>query len=116
MPLRRLSRTLRGLGSAQGTWGCCPGPAAAPRCVVLTEFPPRRLAERYKECLTIKEKILKEIEVKKEYLSSLQPRLNSIMQVLPEPCGEGEALRGPGSAAGAVPSRPAWRQGVSGPG
>uniref|UniRef100_A0A8B9EJC8 THO complex 5 n=1 Tax=Anser cygnoides TaxID=8845 RepID=A0A8B9EJC8_ANSCY len=40
----------------------------------------KRLAERYKECLTIKEKILKEIEVKKEYLSSLQPRLNSIMQ------------------------------------
>ncbi|OXB65902.1 hypothetical protein ASZ78_008596 [Callipepla squamata] len=40
----------------------------------------KRLAERYKECQTIKEKILKEIEVKKEYLSSLQPRLNSIMQ------------------------------------
>ncbi|NXD73971.1 THOC5 protein, partial [Eolophus roseicapillus] len=39
-----------------------------------------RLAEKYKECLTSKEKILKEIEVKKEYLSSLQPRLNSIMQ------------------------------------
>lgn len=43
-----------------------------------------RLAEKYKECLANKEKILKEIEVKKEYLSSLQPRLNSIMQVLPE--------------------------------
>ncbi|XP_029820775.1 THO complex subunit 5 homolog [Manacus vitellinus] len=40
----------------------------------------KRLAEKYKECLTSKEKILKEIEVKKEYLSSLQPRLNSIMQ------------------------------------
>lgn len=44
-------------------------------------IPTRRLAEKYKECLTSKEKILKEIEVKKEYLSSLQPRLNSIMQV-----------------------------------
>lgn len=40
-----------------------------------------RLAEKYRECLSSKEKILKEIEVKKEYLSSLQPRLNSIMQV-----------------------------------
>ncbi|XP_008938530.1 PREDICTED: THO complex subunit 5 homolog [Merops nubicus] len=40
----------------------------------------KRLAEKYKECLSSKEKILKEIEVKKEYLSSLQPRLNSIMQ------------------------------------
>lgn len=40
-----------------------------------------RLAEKYRECLSNKEKILKEIEVKKEYLSSLQPRLNSIMQV-----------------------------------
>ncbi|NXE51075.1 THOC5 protein, partial [Dromaius novaehollandiae] len=40
----------------------------------------KRLAEKYKECLSNKEKILKEIEVKKEYLSSLQPRLNSIMQ------------------------------------
>uniref|UniRef100_A0A452RF00 THO complex subunit 5 n=1 Tax=Ursus americanus TaxID=9643 RepID=A0A452RF00_URSAM len=41
---------------------------------------PNRLAEKYRECLSNKEKILKEIEVKKEYLSSLQPRLNSIMQ------------------------------------
>uniref|UniRef100_A0A8C8TFD2 THO complex 5 n=1 Tax=Peromyscus maniculatus bairdii TaxID=230844 RepID=A0A8C8TFD2_PERMB len=40
----------------------------------------KRLAEKYRECLSNKEKILKEIEVKKEYLSSLQPRLNSIMQ------------------------------------
>ncbi|XP_036613559.1 THO complex subunit 5 homolog isoform X1 [Trichosurus vulpecula] len=40
----------------------------------------KRLAEKYKECLANKEKILKEIEVKKEYLSSLQPQLNSIMQ------------------------------------
>ncbi|XP_054853008.1 THO complex subunit 5 homolog isoform X1 [Eublepharis macularius] len=40
----------------------------------------KRLAEKYKECLANKEKILKEIEVKKEYLSNLQPRLNSIMQ------------------------------------
>uniref|UniRef100_A0A5F8GF61 THO complex 5 n=1 Tax=Monodelphis domestica TaxID=13616 RepID=A0A5F8GF61_MONDO len=40
----------------------------------------KRLAEKYKECLASKEKILKEIEVKKEYLSSLQPRLSSIMQ------------------------------------
>uniref|UniRef100_A0A8I6AF30 THO complex subunit 5 n=1 Tax=Rattus norvegicus TaxID=10116 RepID=A0A8I6AF30_RAT len=40
----------------------------------------RWLAEKYRECLSNKEKILKEIEVKKEYLSSLQPRLNSIMQ------------------------------------
>ncbi|NXC22059.1 THOC5 protein, partial [Corythaeola cristata] len=44
------------------------------------QIPTPRLAEKYKECLTSKEKILKEIEVKKEYLSSLQPRLNSIMQ------------------------------------
>ncbi|NWS47052.1 THOC5 protein, partial [Probosciger aterrimus] len=44
------------------------------------KVPTPRLAEKYKECLTSKEKILKEIEVKKEYLSSLQPRLNSIMQ------------------------------------
>ncbi|XP_075069548.1 THO complex subunit 5 isoform X3 [Mixophyes fleayi] len=40
----------------------------------------KRLAEKYKESLASKEKILKEIEVKKEYLSSLQPQLNSIMQ------------------------------------
>ncbi|ELK31503.1 THO complex subunit 5 like protein [Myotis davidii] len=40
----------------------------------------KRLAEKYRESLSNKEKILKEIEVKKEYLSSLQPRLNSIMQ------------------------------------
>ncbi|XP_026304448.1 THO complex subunit 5 homolog [Piliocolobus tephrosceles] len=44
----------------------------------------KRLAEKYRECLSNKEKILKEIEVKKEYLSSLQPRLNSIMQALPD--------------------------------
>lgn len=46
---------------------------------------PNRLAEKYRECLSNKEKILKEIEVKKEYLSSLQPRLNSIMQVWASP-------------------------------
>nr|XP_033812868.1 THO complex subunit 5 homolog isoform X1 [Geotrypetes seraphini] len=40
----------------------------------------KRLAEKYKECQASKEKILKDIEVKKEYLSSLQPRLNAIMQ------------------------------------
>ncbi|KAJ7309531.1 hypothetical protein JRQ81_007578 [Phrynocephalus forsythii] len=40
----------------------------------------KRLAEKYKESLANKDKILKEIEVKKEYLSNLQPRLNSIMQ------------------------------------
>lgn len=40
----------------------------------------KRLAEKYKECLASKEKILKEIEVKKEYLNSLQPQLQSIMQ------------------------------------
>lgn len=40
----------------------------------------KRLVEKYRECLSNKEKILKETEVKKEYLSSLQPRLNSIMQ------------------------------------
>lgn len=40
----------------------------------------KRLAEKYQECLANKEKILKDIEVKKEYLSNLQPRLNSIMQ------------------------------------
>lgn len=57
-------------------------------------IPTPRLAEKYKECLTSKEKILKEIEVKKEYLSSLQPRLNSIMQVL-ELCREGSMPLGP---------------------
>ncbi|KAM4053350.1 THO complex subunit 5 isoform 2-T2 [Anomaloglossus baeobatrachus] len=40
----------------------------------------KRLAEKYKESLASKEKILKEIEVKKEYLNSLQPQLHSIMQ------------------------------------
>uniref|UniRef100_A0A8C5M0X0 THO complex subunit 5 n=1 Tax=Leptobrachium leishanense TaxID=445787 RepID=A0A8C5M0X0_9ANUR len=40
----------------------------------------KRLAEKYKESLASKEKILKEIDVKKEYLNSLQPQLNSIMQ------------------------------------
>ncbi|KAG8455654.1 hypothetical protein GDO86_001733 [Hymenochirus boettgeri] len=40
----------------------------------------KRLAEKYKECLANKEKILKDIEVKKEYLSSLQPQLRNIMQ------------------------------------
>ncbi|XP_053558159.1 THO complex subunit 5 homolog isoform X2 [Bombina bombina] len=40
----------------------------------------KRLAEKYKDSLASKEKILKEIEVKKEYLSSLQPQLHSIMQ------------------------------------
>ncbi|XP_066459899.1 THO complex subunit 5 homolog isoform X1 [Eleutherodactylus coqui] len=40
----------------------------------------KRLAEKYKESLASKEKILKEIEVKKEYLNSLQPQLQSIMQ------------------------------------
>ncbi|XP_061117754.1 THO complex subunit 5 homolog isoform X2 [Conger conger] len=40
----------------------------------------KRLAEKYKESLASKEKILKGIEVKKEYLSSLQPGLNAIMQ------------------------------------
>uniref|UniRef100_K7FFP2 THO complex 5 n=1 Tax=Pelodiscus sinensis TaxID=13735 RepID=K7FFP2_PELSI len=57
----------------------------------------KRLAEKYKECLASKEKILKEIEVKREYLSSLQPRLNSIMQVL---LGRG-CLRGVPPAGGA---------------
>lgn len=41
-----------------------------------------RLAEKYKESLASKEKILKEIEVKKEYLNSLQPQLHNIMQVI----------------------------------
>ncbi|CAI9539106.1 unnamed protein product [Staurois parvus] len=40
----------------------------------------KRLAEKYKESLASKEKILKEIEVKKEYLNSLQPQLHNIMQ------------------------------------
>ncbi|XP_077152974.1 THO complex subunit 5 isoform X3 [Ranitomeya variabilis] len=40
----------------------------------------KRLAEKYKESLAIREKILKEIEVKREYLNSLQPQLQSIMQ------------------------------------
>jgi len=41
----------------------------------------RRLAEKYSESQTTKEKIQKSIEVKKEHLSSLQPGLNAIMQV-----------------------------------
>lgn len=69
-----------------GPAGCGTVPYAA------NPIPTLRLAERYKECQTIKEKILKEIEVKKEYLSSLQPRLNSIMQVLAEPCRKGKGL------------------------
>uniref|UniRef100_A0A7N6ASH1 THO complex 5 n=1 Tax=Anabas testudineus TaxID=64144 RepID=A0A7N6ASH1_ANATE len=40
----------------------------------------KRLAEKYKESLTTKEKIQKTIEVKKEHLRSLQPGLNNIMQ------------------------------------
>lgn len=40
----------------------------------------KRLAEKYKESLTTKEKIQKSIEVKKEHLTSLQPGLNAIMQ------------------------------------
>ncbi|XP_012992298.3 THO complex subunit 5 homolog [Esox lucius] len=40
----------------------------------------KRLAEKYKESLSSKEKIQKSIEVKKEHLSSLQPGLNAIMQ------------------------------------
>ncbi|MGH0132345.1 UNVERIFIED_CONTAM: hypothetical protein FKN15_063348 [Acipenser sinensis] len=40
----------------------------------------KRLAEKYKESLASKEKIMKSIEIKKEYLSSLQPRLTEIMQ------------------------------------
>ncbi|XP_006008517.1 THO complex subunit 5 homolog isoform X1 [Latimeria chalumnae] len=40
----------------------------------------KRLAEKYKDSLANKEKIMKEIEIKKEYLSSLQPRLYSIME------------------------------------
>ncbi|XP_006640358.1 THO complex subunit 5 homolog [Lepisosteus oculatus] len=40
----------------------------------------KRLAEKYKDSLSSKEKILKNIEIKKEYLSSLQPGLNAIMQ------------------------------------
>lgn len=40
-----------------------------------------RLAEKYKESQTTKEKIQKSIEVKKEHLRSLQPGLNAIMQV-----------------------------------
>lgn len=40
----------------------------------------KRLAEKYKESITTKEKIHKSIEVKKEHLRSLQPGLNAIMQ------------------------------------
>ncbi|XP_063043325.1 THO complex subunit 5 homolog [Engraulis encrasicolus] len=40
----------------------------------------KRLAEQYKTSLSSKEKILKGIEVKKEYLGSLRPGLQSIMQ------------------------------------
>ena len=63
-----------------------------------------RLAEKYRECLSSKEKILKEIEVKKEYLSSLQPRLNSIMQVRgsPQPATS-LALTGPPPPSGLGP-------------
>ncbi|CAL8327231.1 unnamed protein product [Arctogadus glacialis] len=40
----------------------------------------KRLAEKYSESQTTKEKIAKSIEVKKEHLGSLQPGLNAIMQ------------------------------------
>ncbi|XP_026856791.2 THO complex subunit 5 homolog [Electrophorus electricus] len=40
----------------------------------------KRLAEQYKSSLCTKEKILKGIEMKKEYLNSLQPGLQAIMQ------------------------------------
>ncbi|XP_034026047.1 THO complex subunit 5 homolog [Thalassophryne amazonica] len=40
----------------------------------------KRLAEKYKESLTTKDKIQKSIEVKKEHLRSLQPGLSAIMQ------------------------------------
>uniref|UniRef100_A0A8B9R2T5 THO complex 5 n=1 Tax=Astyanax mexicanus TaxID=7994 RepID=A0A8B9R2T5_ASTMX len=40
----------------------------------------KRLAEQYKSSLCSKEKILKGIELKKEYLGSLQPGLHAIMQ------------------------------------
>lgn len=40
-----------------------------------------RLAEQYKTSLASKEKIQKAIEQKKEYLASLQPGLQNIMQV-----------------------------------
>lgn len=40
----------------------------------------KRLAEKYKESQATKEKIQKSIEVKKEYLRSLQPGLHAIMQ------------------------------------
>ncbi|XP_017554889.1 THO complex subunit 5 homolog isoform X2 [Pygocentrus nattereri] len=40
----------------------------------------KRLAEQYKSSLCSKEKILKGIELKKEYLGSLQPGLQAIMQ------------------------------------
>lgn len=53
----------------------------------------RRLAEKYSESQTTKEKIQKSIEVKKEHLSSLQPGLNAIMQVsLPTPPRDTELL------------------------
>ena len=41
-----------------------------------------RLAEQYKTSLASKEKILKGIEVKKEYLGNLRPGLQAIMQVM----------------------------------
>lgn len=40
----------------------------------------KRLAETYCECLSNKEKILKETEVQREDLSSVQPHLSSLMQ------------------------------------
>lgn len=40
----------------------------------------KRLAEKYCECVSNKEKILKETEVQREDLSSVQPHLNSLMQ------------------------------------
>ncbi|TRY97050.1 hypothetical protein DNTS_001458 [Danionella cerebrum] len=42
----------------------------------------KRLAEQYKTSLSSKEKIQKAIEQKREYLSSLQPGLHNIMQVM----------------------------------
>lgn len=48
--------------------------------VVKHWFLESRLAEKYEESQSTKEKIQKTIEVKKEHLISLQPGLNAIMQ------------------------------------
>ncbi len=47
----------------------------------ITIFYQTRLANKLKEAQNIKEEINREINQKTEYLDSLQPKLNSILQV-----------------------------------